>query len=417
MNVRNVIINAVKFSLVEPARQEPTVLLLALSTILITLGQSAAVPIIPLLVQSYGMAAAMVGVAVSAFALARSIANIPSGFLSRQYGTRSALVLGAVLAASGHLMVGLTSSYQALTASRFIAGLGSALYITAAVIFVAEVSTPNNRARLMGIYHTSFLIGIALGPSLGGFIAEVFGLRAPFLVVSALSLLAGIWSWTRIPPHVGRSVVRRDAADPSIMSASRERPKWLEIFLTPGFLAVSFICMGVFLTRASSLFNLLPLLAQERFGLSVGGIGLILTAPSAVNLTFQPFVGALADRFGRKILIVPAVFLFALSLVICAISRSPWLFLIGLACYGIGQSIEAPSSNSYAADILIPEFRAVGLGIFRTFGDIGQVIGGPLLGFVADQTKISWALFINAGIIVIPGLFFLCFAKETLHRN
>ena len=75
----------------------------------------------------------------------------------------------------------------------------------------------------------------------------------------------------------------------------------MDIFLTPGFLAISLVCMGVFLTRASSLFNLLPLLAQERFGLSVGGIGLVLTVPSAVNLTFQPFVGALADRFGRPI--------------------------------------------------------------------------------------------------------------------
>ena len=108
---------------------------------------------------------------------------------------------------------------------------------------------------------------------------------------------------------------------------------------------------------------------------------------------------------------------FPVSLTVSAISRSPWMFLVGLACYGIGQSIEAPSSNAYTADILLQEYRAVGLGIFRTFGDIGQVIGGPLLGFVADQTKISWALLINAGIIMIPGLIFLCTAKETLHRN
>ena len=417
LNIRNSLGNALNYGLLEPVRQEPRVLLLALSTMLITLGQGAIVPILPLLVQSYGMTATMVGVAVSAFALARAFANIPSGILSRRHGARSALVLGAIFSAVGNLMVGLTSSFAALTGFRFVAGLGSALYITAAVIFVAEVSTPENRARLMGIYQTAFLLGISLGPSVGGITAELFGLHAPFILVAAVSALAGIWAWARIPANVARIPGATKAASSTAQITSEPQEGPPSIFRSPAFVAISFIAMAVFFTRGGALFTLFPLLAKERFGLSVGEIGLLFTVPSVVNLVCQPFVGALADRLGRKILIVPTVFLFAVSLVVSAVSPIVGIFAVGLTFYGVGQAIEAPTANSYVADLAPPEQRAMALGVFRTFGDAGLVIGAPLLGFIADRTSIPWGLITNAGLILIPGLLFILVAKETAGRK
>ena len=121
------------------------------------MGHGIIVPIIPLLINSFGLSAAMIGIAVSSFAVARAFSNIPSGILAGRHGAKTVLVLGATISGLGNLMIGVIPEYTSLVAFRFVAGLGSALFITAAVIFVADVSTSANRGRLMTIYQTAFL--------------------------------------------------------------------------------------------------------------------------------------------------------------------------------------------------------------------------------------------------------------------
>ena len=386
-------------------------LLLAVSTMFITMGQGIVVPILPLLVQSFGLAAAMVGVAVSAFALARVFANIPAGFLTRHRGARDVLFVGALLSALGNLMVALAPGYGSLIAFRFVAGLGSAMFITAAVAFVAEVSTPANRGRLMTIYQAAFLLGITLGPSLGGIVAELFGLHAPFLLVAGVSALAGIWTFLKIPRTVAQvsrpSTPAPTGAEGPAFTAERS------VFRNAGFIAVSLIALGVFFTRGGALFTLWPLLGQQRFHLGAAALGLLFVVPSATNLVCQPFVGALVDRLGRKTLIVPTVVLFAVALLLSAVAPTVAVLAIAMALYGIGQAIEAPTANSYVADLAPARERAVALGVYRTFGDVGLVVGSPLLGLIGDHAGLSWGLVTNAGLILVPGALFWFVAKET----
>ena len=83
---------------------------------------------------------------------------------------------------------------------------------------------------------------------------------------------------------------------------------------------ISLVTLSVFLTRGSALMSLYPLLGKERFDLSPVQLGLLFTVPAAANLLCLTFAGALADRVGRKALIVPTAFFFAASLVLAAVS-------------------------------------------------------------------------------------------------
>ena len=104
----------------------------------------------------------MVGFAVSAFALARVFANIPAGILTRKRGARFVLALGALLSAIGNFCIAVIPGYIPLVLFRFVAGLGSAFFITAAIIFVAGISSHGNRGRLMTIYQGAFILGFVL---------------------------------------------------------------------------------------------------------------------------------------------------------------------------------------------------------------------------------------------------------------
>jgi DHA1 family multidrug resistance protein-like MFS transporter len=359
----------------------------------------------------------MIGLAVGAFALARVFLNIPAGLLTRRYGARIALILGAVFFACGNLMTALVFPYWAILASRFIAGIGSALFITAAVIFVAEVSTDANRGRLMALYWMAFLLGITLGPSAGGITAHFFGLRAPFILVALAASVAGIWAMTRIPGYVAKS--SGQSAD--VVGPQPERQggsiQTRSIFLSPNFLAISVVALAVFFTRSGALFNLFPLEGREHLNLDAGGVGLILTIPAGVNLMCQPFVGALSDRVGRRVLIIPGIFLFVASLLLTALHPGLALFAVALTLYGIGQAIEASSGNSYVVDIAAPAQRALALGVYRTCADVGLVVGSPLMGYLADRAGIPWAMVADAVVLLFAMAIFAVWSRPKMTLN
>ncbi len=380
-------------------------LLVSFSTMFITMGQGVVVPIIPLLVQNLGKTAAMVGIAVSAFALARVFANIPAGFLTSWSGARNVLVGGAGLSIAGNLMAGLTDSYEALVAFRFLAGAGSALYITAAVSFVADVSTSENRGRLMTIYQSFFLMGITLGPAAGGLTAHFFGLRAPFFFVAALAAIAGLWTLARIPAGVGQSSSRQGRSPVQRAPGPGARAK--SPLRSVAFVSICMIALATFFTRGGTLFTLWPLLGEDRFSMDAGMLGLMLTIPAAANLVFQPFAGILTDRFGRRAMVIPAIAIFAGALLVSAASPVVAVFGLAMVMYGVAQAIESPTVNAYVADIATGDQRPVALATMRTFGDVGLVIGAPLLGLIADVAGLSWGLVTNAGIVLACGIPFL----------
>ena len=414
MKLLRPLVQTLHYSLVEPARQEPRVLLLAMSTMLMTTGMGIVVPILPLLVKSYGLAAVMVGFAVSAFALARVFANVPAGVLTRLCGARFVLVLGALLSAVGNFMVGLIPNYMALVAFRFVAGAGSAMFIMASVIFVAEVSTPQNRGRLMTIYQAAFLLGISLGPAVGGITADLFGFAAPFYIVALVSVASGVWALAKIPANIARSPVRSASpVNPQQQRASSGDAPAPSVFRNVGYHGVNLLTFGTFFTRGGTLFTLWPLLGKERYGLGPGQLGLVFTISSAVNMVCQPFVGAMVDRVGRKTLLVPTMFLFSIALLVSGLIPVMAAFLLAQVIYGVAQAVEAPAANSYVADVAPPQQRAVALSINRTFGDVGLVVGSPLLGLIADLAGIPWGLVANAGLLLVPGILFALMAKET----
>ena len=82
---------------------------------------------------------------------------------------------------------------------RFVAGAGSAMYMTGAQVYLIDISTPANRARVIAANQGALLLGVSIGPAVGGALAEWFGLRVPFFAVGAASLLTALYAFARLP--------------------------------------------------------------------------------------------------------------------------------------------------------------------------------------------------------------------------
>ena len=371
-------------------------------------------PILPLYAQSLEVSTATVGFVISVFGLARFMTTMPAAILSERFGRRLLLVGGSLIAALGNGLCGVADTLTPLLVYRFIAGIGSAAFITGAVIFIGDISTPLNRGRMMSIYQGSFALGITLGPAMGGVIAEIFGLQAPFFAVGAVSLLSGIWALLKVPesrPEAERK--SSQAGQQGTPASPAPRASLFSLLSSRSFLLISLVFFATFFTRGGAQFTLIPLKGANDLGLSPGQIGAIFTIPPVLGFLLLPFVGSISDRFGRKMTIVPGLIVVGIALSLLGVSPILVLYIVGMSLYGLGNAIEGPTPVAYVADISPRNRQGIAQGAARSIGDLALLIAPPLMGFAADLFGATPALVANGIVVGALGVVFLLFAKET----
>jgi MFS family permease len=328
-------------------------------------------------------------------------------------------VLGEVATAVGNLLCGLSTTYEQFLASRFIAGAGSAMVLTSGQVSLADMATPANRGRVMGIYQSVFLFAVGVGPLPGGLLAERFGLSAPFFVFAALGVLAGIVAFTQVPETRGLGE-KREKIESGARGAQRGLPMVQQLrtlFSSIGFVLISLVSFAQFFSRTGAIFTVVPVLGAVKLGLRPDQIGTGLTLVSLLNLGMVYFTGVLADRFGRKTVIVPSNLLTVVSMAALALAPSYGWFVAGLALWGIAGGVAGAVPAAYAADMAPPGMNALTMSTFRMVSEFGYVIGPLLLGWISDLSSGEAALFTTAGIFAVTSALFAFFAPETKKRR
>lgn len=410
----------VRLRVIEPLRENAALLMVCVATGIIMLGQGVISPVLPLYAKDFGVSAAMVGASISVFGLARMLLNLPAGFLSDRFGRRLLLVGGPAITALGSFLSAAAGDIWQLLAYRFVAGAGSAMFMTGAITLVTDIATPENRGRMLSLYQGSLLLGVSIGPAVGGLTAELLGLRAPFVVVGALAALCTVWA-VRAVPETHRAaaptanlVPDADGRAPPAAGVASLRL----LFTNLGFTLISLVTFSIFFTRAGSRQTVLALEGNEQLGLSAGALGAIFAMMALLNLATIVPAGAWADRFGRKRVVVPSTMLAAGALGLFAVTDSLALFLVAAVLLAIGMGLGGPAPAAYAADVIPAEARGVGMGLYRTYSDIGIVVGPPLMGWIVDATgSYGWSLGFNAILVAACSLAFGLFARETVPRR
>ena len=355
-------------------RQRVLVILnLSLVSGLVILGFSVISPVLPQYALSFSVSVAMTGWAVSAYALARMLMDLPAGILADRFGRKRNMVLGLVLVVVSSVLSGFAPSYGWLIVGRVVQGLGSALYMTAATTWVAQISAGEYRGRFMSLYSGLVFAGTAFGPTIGGYAAARYGLSGPFFIyggITALSLLA-----TSILKEPDRSASSRTRVSLSDVRA---------IMTNRSFLLVNCAVLTLFFLRAGVRSTLVPLYASLNLGLREHEIGLLLTVPAVATSLISVPSGWLSDRIGRKIPIMACLFLSAIAVVLIPLvgTRVGPLFAV-MAFYGLATGMQGAIS-AWPADIAPSEKLGTAMGFYRVVGDTGFVLGPITVAYIAQ---------------------------------
>jgi len=244
---------------------------------------------------------------------------------------------------------------------------------------VVRLAPADQRGRALGVMQSAFLVGIALGPSIGGLLADPLGLRWPFVIYGGFCTAAGAVALALLPaPRDADDFPRRGLGAGDLFRAARR------LVSNPAFVG-ALVLMAASRWAAQGLrFSLIPLLGEQRAGASLALVGGALTLASATQLASLWPAGRITDGPGRRALAVPAYGFFAVATGALGFAASPVAFAVALGFYGVGTGLASVPPPAIVGDVTADDDTGTGIGVLNTAGDLGTVGGIAISGGLAE---------------------------------
>jgi MFS family permease len=412
-----------------------------LSTLFLTafidlLGFGLTIPLLPFYAQRYGATAVEVSLLFSSFSLMGFLFVPVWGELSDRVGRRPVLLISIAATAGSMLLLAFADSYPLLLMSRILQGIMTA-NISTIQAYIADVTTPQERGRAMGLIGAAFGLGFILGPFVGGVLSAV-SFRAPGLAAAALATVNLALAFRNLPESLksklepqlhyreGPKLVAPEPFSASVVARVLQRQLTLaplrEAFRQPAIamLVVVFFVHSFAFTNMEATF---ALFVHNRFGFGAkesgylfGYIGLMVVVAQAtiygrlsrkyadVKIARVGFVlitiamvGLVLVPSGRwNAAIPPANFQQFLARV------GPLWLILPFSSFGnafINPSISAATSKRGRAD------RQGGtLGVQQSAGALARVVGPICAGVAFDHFGPAAPMAVAAGGMVLAAL-------------
>jgi len=340
------------------------------------LGFGIIIPLMPFYATHFGASAFQVGMLATSFSLMQFLFAPLWGRWSDVIGRRPIILIGLLGSAVSYLAFGLAHSLTLLFVSRCLAGIAGA-NIPTAQAYIADSTTPENRAKGMGMVGAAFGLGFIFGPALGGFLSQ-WGYQAPALFAAGLSLLNFLAALAllpeSLPPERRTSARRRSRVE--VFRHAIARPR------LPTVLAVFFLIVSAF----ASFESMFALYSQARFGFDSVTIGFLFAGVGVILAIVQGLlVGRVVRRLGEHRLVPAAIALLAIGLALVWVAGSVPALAFASAVIAVGMGFQSPSMLSVISQLSDPADQGAMLGVSQSLGSLGRIVGPLWGGFVFDR--------------------------------
>ncbi|MFL5804914.1 MAG: MFS transporter [Roseiflexaceae bacterium] len=337
----------------------------------------------PLLIARFGLNLTTVGLVSLAYTGVSSLSQPLFGWLADRSGTRL-IGLALIWTATMFALSGFAPTFWLLVLLIGLAGLGSGAYHPLGALNASAVIPAPLRNTAMSIYVTGGTLGVALGPLLGAVLFSLFGMRGTaFMLLPGLTI--GLWliydMRARAWQEHGATSTRTVARAP--------------IPLVP-LLAI----IGVMMSRSWMVFSLESFIPTwyASLGYSAGFYGPLATTVVLASAAGTIGCGSLADRYGRKAVIIGTLVLSIPAVVLFARFPGPLGFLSG-ALVGLSAASTGPLMLVMAQQLMAGR-AGMASGVILGLGFVTGAIGVPITGMLADAYGMPVAIETQALLVV-----------------
>ncbi len=296
------------------------------------------------------------------------------GNLSDKFGRRPIILISLFAFSMDYLLLAFAPTITWLFIGRIIAGLTGAS-ITTASAYIADVSTPENRAKNFGMIGAAFGLGFIIGPVIGGLLGQ-YGSRVPFYAAACLCLLNFLYGYFILPESLSVDNRRN-------FNLKRANPigAFMNIRKRPSLYGLLFSLFLVYVASHSiqgnwSYFTMYKFHWDEKMvGISLGVIGLL------VGLVQGVLIRWINPILGNEKSIYVGLALYTLGLSLFAMATESWMVFLFLIPYCLG-GIAGPAMQAVISSKVDASEQGEIQGTLSSLMSASTIIGPPLMSSV-----------------------------------
>jgi len=353
-------------------------------------------PLVPVYAVELGASGFQVGLIIAAFNVARTVFNPIAGRLSDHWGRKPFIVVGLFLYAAVSVFYVMSTRVDSLIFVRLLHGFTSVLVIPVALALAADIAPRQRLGLYTGTLNMAIMLGLGIGPVLGGFIRDLFGMPVAFYTMGALAVFTLIGVAVFLPGDNRHDTDRGQHPAASLMQLFKHRVVQ-GLFLLRFFIAAGQGCVYTFL----------PILAL-RMQITSFQVGLILGANIFLIAFLQRIFGNIADRVNPIPMIIWGSVLSGVVVLAMPYADGFYMILLLNIIMGIGNGIAMPGGFVITGQVGQTLGMGAMMGITETGWSLGMIVSPIVSGVIMDNLGVP-SIFFTGGTVTIIGVVLVFF--------
>jgi len=342
------------------------------------------IPLLPFFGEHYNASPDVVTLLMATYSITQLISAPILGRLSDRYGRRPILLFSLVGSVLTYIWLGFADTLIMLFIARAFNGF-MAGNIATAFAYIADVTTPENRAKGMGMIGAAFGLGFIMGPAIGGILAGPDAANADFqtpaLCAAALSFCALILAFFKLKESLSPEIRAKIAAQPP----RKHWKSFFETLLRPrlGLLIIlSFLCTFVFAGMETTF----AMWTRRVFSWGPEQNGYLFAFLGIVSAIIQGgLVARFAKMWGEGKMIIIGTLALGIGIGLIPFSTSVPFLMMATTILAFGFALSTPAINSLISLEAGETERGAVMGASRSASTLARVIGPILAGVLFAQ--------------------------------
>ncbi|MEK3820772.1 MFS transporter [Cytobacillus sp. FSL W8-0315] len=354
--------------------------------------------LLDLVASDLGVSLGQAGLLITVFSLAFAIAAPVLLTITVKIERSRLMMISLAVFLAGNIVAVLSPLYSVLLIGRVLAAASGSLLIALCMTMASYIVTEEYRARAIGIVFMGISASLVLGVPIGLMLGNVFGWRAPFVLISALTVIsmAGV--------HFFMGKVAPKPAVP--IGIQLKTLKSRKIALTQ---ITSFLLMTGHLT----FYGYLTPFLKMKMGLDGNWVSIVYLIFGIAAVIGGGIGGLLADRFGAKSVILTLLAMFGITLFSLPFAAfSLPVFLITVVIWSMLSWAVTPAIHSYLIEVT-PETSDIQQTLNNSAVHMGMAFGSMIGGIMIETTSVEYNAAAGSIFIIIAlGTAVLSMAKK-----
>ena len=385
---------------------------LSFCLVVVMLGFGMVIPIFPFYIEKLGASGSHLGLLVATYALMEFLFAPVWGGLSDRVGRRPVLILGVLGNGLSLLLFGLSTQLWMLFVSRTLSGILSSATFPAAMAYVSDTTSEEDRGGGIGRLGAAMGLGVILGPGLGGWLAGE-SLSRPFFIAAGLSVVAMLLILFFLPESSSRGGRQQSGAQLE-QASGRAKPiirvgeLWRALLSPIGILLFVIFLVSFGLTNFEAIFGLY---AAEKFDYGPQRVGAILMVIGVVSTVGKAtLIGPLTRRWGEAVIIKASLVASSAGFVILLLANTYATILLATGLFILSKTLLRTSVISLASKRATVG-QGVVMGLSNSFMGLGRIAGPIWAGLVFD-INLNYPYLSGAAIMFIGFLISLAWVSQ-----